>query len=427
MKELLNKAKKILITTSQDADFDQLDACICLAHSINKKGKKVSLSIPTDKYAKRVFELFPTENLKLIQKDDPDSFILSLPKNDAIVKDVKWKEEKGNIEIFITTEKGSIPTDHVTLQPHRTLFDLVIVVGIENLEDIGTFYMKNRPLFSKNKVQSIANTPNDFAGQNFVKNCISSSANVFEFLLENNPEIDEKYSTDLLAGFLWKTNGLKYDSKGTTGELLKNFIENQADFQIATKKAFQNIDLADIRMITTILKGMTVKNSTIAYASLKNVKSKGLNPERVTTYDWFVLDGFREIETFFVLFEMPEGVLGYLINKNSRRDARELTSTYKTTGSKFVARFKSSDSLDTTQQNLLQEIDDIKSSDIPKAQNAESENASPNNINNIQAEDSNPLAPATELPHPLQIEIADDGFMPPPPISPLEPLEKQLK
>ncbi|MBN1331815.1 hypothetical protein JW978_02925 [Candidatus Dojkabacteria bacterium] len=415
MKEIIRKAKKILITTKTDADFDHLAACISLAHTLNQKDRKISLAIPADKYSKQIFDLFPTGDLKIIQKNDPDSFILSLPKDDAIVKDVKWKEEEGNIEIYITTEKGSIPTDRVTMQPHRTRFDLLITIDVDKLEEIGEFYKKNAPIFTKNKIISIARAVKDFAGQNFIKNNISSCANVFEFIVENTDIPDEGIVTDLLAGLLWKTNGLRYDSKGTTSSLLGLFIKENADFQTASKKAFQNTDLSDIRLIDTVLKNLSIKNSSVAYASIKNAKSKGISPEKIRTYDWFVFDSFKAIESFFVLFEIQDGVLGYLINRNSTKDAREFSSIYKAKGNKYIAKFHSNDPLEKIQKNLLKELGSVSSKDIAKSA------ANDNQIQNTsQMANQNPLAPAVELPQPLELEDTDDGFIPPPPIQPLE-------
>ena len=413
MKPPLDKAKKILITSAQDADFDTLAACINLGKLLKAQGKKISLHIPTDKYSKQVFELFPTGDLKLIQKTNPDSFILSLPKEDAVVKDVKWKEEKGNIEIYITTEKGSIPTNSVTMQPHRAMFDLVLTVGVGELEQIGEFFRKNSSIFSKNRVFAIPESH------------ISQSANVFEYLLENFENVGADIATDLFAGFLWKTNGLRYDTKSSTSELLKFFINQKANFQSASKKAFQNTDLSDIRMIDTILKNLTVKNSTLAYASIKNTKSKGLEPEKIRTYDWFVLDSFKGIETFFVLFELQENVLGYLINKNPLKNANELTTKYKMTGNECIAKFISTDTLEKTQKTILEGLGEIQKTEISKPIGTAESTRSAETEDEVSTEptDPNPLAPAVEIPQPLQLDgDNDDGFMPPPPITPLEPV-----
>lgn len=389
----IDQAKKILLATKKDADLDELVAAISLAHILKQHKKEVTLLLPSDKYSHEIFNDFPLKDIKNIEKSEPDKFILSIPKKNAIVKDVKWKDNNGAIEIHISTEKGEIDTTSSSIKPHSALYDLIILVNTREPKEIGDFYAKNKTIFPQNKLYYLPENH---------KNNAPICANILDFVKTNNWDIDSITATDLLAGILWKTNGLQFVTGNNLNSQIQYLLSNKADLQMATQKAYKRMDVMDTRIIETILKNLTIKHDKFAYSIIKNARSKGISPEKVKTLDWFIFSKLKSIETFIVMFELQDSVIGYIINTDQNKDAREITNKYQTTGNRYLAKFTTKELPNNIEKSVL---------NAPR--NNETEEPK-------QTTASDPLAPATSIPKPIKFDDEENipTPTPPPPLSP---------
>lgn len=432
MKDQINKANKILIATSTKADYDALCAAISLGKVLKAQQKDISLLIPRNEYSRKVIELFPTQNLKLIEKNDPESFIVSLDKKDAQVKDVKWKEDEGKIQIYITTEKGTIQEGRIAVKPNYAIFDLAITIGINSLDDLGEFYKKNQKAFPKSRIIQIGNIKEDIGGFKLENESSIYSQLAVEFLEKLEIDINSETATDFLAGILWRTQGLYNLVNKKTIQIINKLSENQANLQEAGEKGFKNRTLSDIRLIESIIRKLVIHKDKTAYAILKKEDLKGIDIKKIISLDWIIVDRLKGVEKAFILIEAVSSVFGLLISTNPNINALKLTKQYNTNGNSYCAKFETRmDSIQKVEKVLKEEILTGKQEQDTKSKKRKEDRLFTNQNKNTQdaITTTDPLAPATSPLEPLDIsteeptEEAKGGFTPPPPISPLQPAQ----
>jgi len=445
LKEIISKAKKILVATDTSADFDSLCAAISLAKVLHNSEKKVSLLIPDGKYVQRVLKLFPTMDIKLVLKEEPENFILSVPKDGAVVKDVKWKEENGKINIFVTTEKGELKETQIIIKPNYALFDLIIIIGVSNLADLGEFYKKNQKIFSRNKILQIGALQKRIGLHRFGDDSSALSEAVYKFIHTTAMNADGEIYTDLLAGILWKTDGLNRVEDELIVSSIVELIELGANIKQASKNAFKNISLQDTRLLQEILKNLEVGDEEIIFSVIKSSNKKSLLPKESISSVFPMLDRLEKFQTGVVLFEEQNGVFGVISTKNSKHNALDLAKAYNPKGNSYTASFTTADSIDEIKAVLTSAAKKggIAKKGVKKNGGSTTKNS---NTSDSQKDTSpsmpsdfhtaEPLQAAEKTPKPLDLgtkETEDTsggimqprgGFTPPPPINPLPPADE---
>jgi len=437
VQEIVKKAKKILIAADKNADFDKICACINLARAFQDSGKNISLLLPDNKYSQKIINIFPTQDVKLIHKQEPENFIVSLPKNDAVVKNVKWKEEKGSINIFVTTDKGELKQNQVTIRPNYALFDLIILVGIEKFSDLGEFYTKNPRAFPKSRIIQIGKKGRKLGAYDYEEKSISMSELVFKFLEFLKTKFDGEIATNLLAGVLWKTDGLSRIQSSGIVHTISKLVKTGANIKKSSKTAFRTISFQDTRLISQILKNIEMSDNRVVYSIIKNSSKKGLRPQEIIASSWTLLDRLEKTDVGIILIEKQTGVFGAIVADATKFNAQDIAKEYDSQGNEFMATFETKESVEQIKTKLkITKTTTTKPAKKPEKPEPESKGEEQEPL-------QEPLKAATKTPEPLQINGEDSsspvptttpqipaqpaagpapatgGFSPPPPINPL--------
>jgi nanoRNase/pAp phosphatase (c-di-AMP/oligoRNAs hydrolase) len=453
MEEFIKKAKKILIAIPIYADYDRFCAGVALAHIFNMQSKQVSLVIPDNAQVKKLLQLFPTQDIKVITKTDPDSYIVSLSKEQAVIKDVKWKEEQGKINIFITTEKGALSKNAVTIRPNYSLFDAIITVGVSSLKEIGEFYDKNQRAFPRNKILQIGNLNRKVGLYQFEEDGFIYSELAYKLCRSIGYEIDGELLTNLLAGVLWKTDGLnRVDDSGVVSTIAE-LVESGANLKNASIKAFKNISLRDTRLLADLMKNIEISDNGILFSIIKGANKKALNSQELINSSWALLDRVEDAEICVLFIEETNS--NFVVISTRSHNAMKISRAFSPVGDKFLAFFRTKETIEKVREELhipqlgkksklsigLQNEDN----EPEPHKNYESENDKRNIEDgkikttkgkdmdqNINLQTADPLQPASQLPTPLQIgdnaqapvqpqtqAMKPGGFTPPPPMNPL--------
>lgn len=418
MKEIIRKAKKILIAVEEAADFDAICASICLSKSLHNSDKEVSLLLPETKYAQNVIKKIPTQDLKLILKDEPESFILSLIKDNAIVKDVKWKEENGNINIYLTTEKGDLKNSQISVKPNYALFDLIIFIGVSDKNKLGRFYHDNPKAFTKNKILQIGNLNEKIGAFKFEDEDLSMSESVFKLINKTKLSADGEIFTDLLTGILWKTDGFHRIEDLTTAKTIADLVGQGANIKQASQKAFKNLTLQDTRLIQEILKNLSPTDGKVVYSIIHSANKKSLRPQEAISSSWPILDRLEKFNIAVILFQEQKSVFGVILSRNAQNSAIDIAKRFSPSGDRFFATFTSG----LTVENIKGQLN------LPGNEQEEGGKKEEKNKKAPLRGIIDPLAPAKDTPKPLDLENEPSqtqqsikgGYTPPPPINPID-------
>ena len=213
--ELINKADNLLIILPKQPNFDQLGSALSLFYTLNKNGKIVNL-LP-----KKLPWNYP---LKPKQKSLPKNFVIAI--RDKEVTELRYEREKKVLKIFLTIKDGQIDRNNIQIQalpePNKKI-DLIITIGIQNLEQMGSFYEKNFKLFYETPILNIDNqkTNNQFGSIDLLSEKRPLSLILQELFSEANYKIDKNVGLWLLSG----TIGYLEKEKKTDEETLTNLLD----------------------------------------------------------------------------------------------------------------------------------------------------------------------------------------------------------
>ena len=216
IKNQIDASQSILILTKPKASSDAVSASWGFFHLLKNLGKNPVILENNPQAEKLKFLPLPEKMEKKIT--GARDFVLSFNTkyNKIISSRVEEKEEA--FEIYITPEKEAIDPRDFSFIPAKFKYDLVVVIGCQNLDDLGEIKEKNSDLFFELPVVNIDNSP---ANENFGQfNLVDTTASsVSEALCEFSKGFDEKHMNPasaqcFLAGIVSATSN--FQSERTT-------------------------------------------------------------------------------------------------------------------------------------------------------------------------------------------------------------------
>lgn len=170
-KKLIEESQNIYIFPSQDFRADSFPASVALFYALKKLNKRVNLiltEIPKEFH-------FLAENLQI--NPLPQDFVISIKEKEAKVSQVFYEKMENELKIYLRTSKGILNKENIYLKNQNLnqngLFprsDLLITLGIKNLQKLGNNFQENLPL--------ILNIDNQIENENFGK-----------IILKENPSV----------------------------------------------------------------------------------------------------------------------------------------------------------------------------------------------------------------------------------------------
>lgn len=237
----IGSAQRIAVILPQEANVDLLAAAVALSSTVINQsfntqsqeggfvsdleaGQKIAMiftsagqSMPQLTFLKSLPAIHSTLN-------SGSQLAIKISNRNAQPKELRYEKNDDGLTVFITPGDGEFQDTDVSVLPGAADFDLAIILGAQNLEQLGTIYTENTKLFFETPTINIdVNPTNEFYGTiNFVQTTASSISEVVMDIIETSPDVltDENVSTALLAGIISQTSSFR-DPKTTPQVLLK--------------------------------------------------------------------------------------------------------------------------------------------------------------------------------------------------------------
>ncbi len=153
-----------------------------------------------------------------------DQLMIKISNQNAEPKELRYEKTNDGLAVYITPNSGQFTEQDVTVMPSASNFDLVLIIGSANVEQLGKIYTENTNLFFSTPHINIDNNPsNEFYGTvNFVNTSTSSLCEVVFDIIEAMPNglKGDTVTTGLLAGIISQTASFR-DPKTTPSALQK--------------------------------------------------------------------------------------------------------------------------------------------------------------------------------------------------------------
>ena len=204
IKDFLEKSTTPLIVCHNNGS-DSLASGISLAKYITKVFNKAPTLVYSGDFANVDPELLTLYEIK--EELDPMTLKLTLDYKDTIIEKVTHArdEENSRLVMEIKPVERNFDTRRISFAIVGPNYDLIIVIGASDLNELGDLYAKNRETFDNATIINFDNSKNN---QNFGRiNVVNSeaqslSAMLFSKFAEWNYVPDNEVSKSLLVGLM---------------------------------------------------------------------------------------------------------------------------------------------------------------------------------------------------------------------------------
>lgn len=207
----ISQASSILIVAS-GASGDSLASGLAL-HAFLMKLEKDAKLLSFTSISPR-FDFLPNVIDAQIGIDLTKSFVIDVSTNQTQLEELSYKKGEKQLSIFLKPVKGEFNPSDITFRSSTFPFDLLILIGVAGLEQLGEFYSQNSALFFETPILNLDfRAANENYGQLNLVDMIATSCSEIVLDLINKFEsslIDETIATQLLAGIISETNSFQH-------------------------------------------------------------------------------------------------------------------------------------------------------------------------------------------------------------------------
>lgn len=207
----ISQASSILIVAAGQSG-DSLASGLAL-HTFFRKLEKDAKLLSFTSISPR-FDFLPNVTDAGTGIDLTKSFVIDVSTKRTPLEELSYKKSEGQLSIFLKPAKGEFSPSDITFRSSTFPFDLLILVGIAGLEQLGEFYSQNSALFFETPILNLDfRAANENYGQLNLVDMTATSCSEIVLDLINKFEsslIDETIATQLLAGIISETNSFQH-------------------------------------------------------------------------------------------------------------------------------------------------------------------------------------------------------------------------
>jgi hypothetical protein len=212
-RSLLSASQNIMILLSHQPDYDAVASALSLKISLAAFGKNTTIACP-DPMTVEFNHLVGVDTI--VSSFGNRNLVISFPGQTENVDKVSYNLEQGELQLVITP-KTSAPD----LDPRRLKFvssgssyDLIILVGVNQMDDLGDFYTTAKDSLSASKMVSLTrNLPaQNYTSYQLFDPQASSLSEITVFLLESmGLPVNTDAASNLLSGLEFATDHFRSD------------------------------------------------------------------------------------------------------------------------------------------------------------------------------------------------------------------------
>lgn len=309
MRDLISKSKKIVILFNDSFDIDIYASIVALTDVLKKENKEVNISTESK---------FPITFRDLMELKAPNNvddlgkrrLVLSLNKKQGSVDNVTWSEDDKQVKFVIAPKADDFNVSDVKFDFVGGNFDLMVTLGVSQLEDLGKIYQSFKDTLDRTKIIVINNkqTGKQFGAKAYTNsNASSISEAVFEAVQDAGYSLSKEAGTALLTGIIWKTEGFRYGLKNSrTFKNVATLLGMGAHYNNAVQSVF-GVNKEFLTLLGKVISkskayaediyGATLAREDIGSAPVQDSVSPEIN----------VLSKMKGLKASFVLAPMADG------------------------------------------------------------------------------------------------------------------------
>lgn len=226
LKDLIEKAKDILIVTHGSPTYDSLGSALSLYLGLKSIGKRAVIGCPTAMTVE--FSSFVGAD-KLQQTFMKKNFVISLDYEDGSIDKVTYNIDGNKFNLIIEPRAGfeGFSQDHVSYSHQGTPVDLIITVDTIHLGGLGELYEKEKELYATHPIINIDSHEKNtrYGAVNIVSSAGTTAEVVAAVLSELGVTLTEDMATNILHAIYKTTNSFQTHVTAQTFEVAAQCVK----------------------------------------------------------------------------------------------------------------------------------------------------------------------------------------------------------
>jgi phosphoesterase RecJ-like protein len=359
----IEKSKNILIVFSKNQDGDAVAAALGLLAFLKKEDYQVSLAGQTVK-ENSTFSFLPNYNQIEGFLSNLRRFVVSVDISQAKVSQIKYAVENDRLDFIISPSEGWFKPEDVSSRVGEFKYDLIITIGVNELESLGSLYDQNVEFFYKTTIINIDNQPDneDFGQINFIDlNAVAVSEIIFYLLKNYRSElISEDIATCLLTGIIQKTKNFK-SSNLTPRTLLASseLIAYQARREEIISRLYRSRDIRTLRLWGKFLSHLhSENNESLIWSKLtaKHLKEAEASLENLDDVIDELIVNVPRANLVLVFYEKSLSETKLILYSLKNVNALEILSKYSPQGNSRLASAIIKQDVETASATIIPDL-----------------------------------------------------------------------
>ncbi len=255
LKELIGRAEHPLIVTRSNWDGDTLAATTAMTRALTKMGKHSESACanfsPKDARAYSFLEDLYAITPRLKSKIT-GVLKLNLSSHEG-VDSLSYRVNEHTLSLYVTPKRGELKTCHIQELTTEYPYDCILIIGVSDLERLGSLYHEQRDLFFSNPTVVIDHRPENehFGAINIVDITASSTSEVVAQIIESMDSaiLDSSLATTLLAGMVAATKNFRAPNlPPKTFERAGKLVAAGADRELIMRHLFRQKTVPQLKL-----------------------------------------------------------------------------------------------------------------------------------------------------------------------------------
>ncbi len=210
--EQIKKASNILITFKKTWTGDAVASALAIFLFLKKMDKNVD--VVAEKFSlNKLYSFLPGYTEIKHKLDNLRKFIISLDVTNTKVSQIKYTQEKNQLNFIISPKDGFFSSSDITSGASGFKYDLIITIDTPDLESLGTIYDNDTEFFYHTPIINIDHSSNNegYGQIDFIELTAVSTSEIVFSLMESFGQdfIDDNIATCLLTGMIAETKSFK--------------------------------------------------------------------------------------------------------------------------------------------------------------------------------------------------------------------------
>lgn len=359
----IDQAKSILVVFPMNWEADAVAASLAIFLTLKKLNKSVEVAAAENGQKTNTLSFLPGRDAIKNKLEHLRRFIVSLDISKTKVSQIKYVVENNQLNFIISPEDGWFENKDISSKAGEFKHDLIITVGVDDLESLGEIYDKNIEFFYKTPIINLScRADNEEFGQiNFVDlGSVALSESVYKLLKNRGQMIfDENIATALLAGIILKTKNFK--TGNLTPETLlstSELISLGARREEIIGQIYRQRQISDLKIWGKVLNNLKINTEKkLAWSFLKNDDSSSTDNETVIKdVAEELIANLPDIKNLIIFKEFNNSSLNLYSFSFNGADAVKIINSYNPQGNKNYAVAFIETSLEQALKDIVNQV-----------------------------------------------------------------------